>query len=109
MGVASSTDCKIWELDAEAVLRYDNPMLLPFVPLMNGGGTEQVVRRCAQRIRREPVTEAAELEAVLAIFASYVLDVQTIRYNLYQISNRHYNSLLSTIRMNDATTVMKRR
>ncbi len=70
---------KIWELDAEAVLRYDNPMLLPFVPLMQGGGTERIVRRCANRIRQQPVAEAAELEAILAIFAGYVLDVQTIR------------------------------
>ena len=70
---------KIWELDAEAVLRYDNPMLLPFVPLMRGGGTERIIRRCAHRIRQQPVAEAAELEAILAIFASYVIDVETIR------------------------------
>ena len=30
-------------------------------------------------IRQQPVAEAAELEAILAIFAGYVLDVQTIR------------------------------
>ena len=70
---------KIWELDADAILRYDNPMLLPFVPLMKGGDTEQVLHRCAQRIRQEPVVEAAELETALAIFAGYVLDVEMIR------------------------------
>ncbi len=68
---------KLWELDAKQVLAYNNPMLLPFVPLMHGGDTKQMVIKCAERIRREP--KAAELEAILAIFASYVLNVETIR------------------------------
>lgn len=54
-------------------------MLLPFVPLMKGGRTERVVRRCADRIRQEPNEIAAELETILAIFATYVIDVETLR------------------------------
>jgi predicted transposase YdaD len=68
---------KLWELEAEGILAFDNPVLLPFVPLMRGGNTEQMVRKCANRIRQEP--KAAELEAILALFAGYVLDAETIK------------------------------
>jgi predicted transposase YdaD len=67
----------LWELEAEQVLAYNNPALLPFVPLMQGGDTEQMVRRCATRIRQEP--QAAELETILALFAGYVLDTALIK------------------------------
>ena len=36
-----------------------------------------MVRKCAERIRQEP--EATELEAILAVFAGYVLDVEIIK------------------------------
>jgi len=68
---------KLWELEAEQVLAFDNPALLPFVPLMQGGNMEQIIRRCANRIRQEP--EAAELEAILAVFAGYVLEAGLIK------------------------------
>ena len=68
---------RLWELEAEAVLAFNNPALLPFVPLMRGGGTEEVLRRCAARIREEP--SALELETILAMFASYVLDNSVIK------------------------------
>ncbi len=67
----------LWKLEAAQVFAFDNPVLLPFVPLMHGGNTEQMVRRCAERIRQEP--KAAELEAILAVFASYVLDAEIIK------------------------------
>lgn len=82
MGQVNQVDfqaIKLWELDAETVLQYDNPMLIPFVPLMKGGRTEGMVRRCVDRIRQEPVQVAAELESILAIFASYVINVETLR------------------------------
>ncbi len=55
---------KIWELAAQEVLGYDNPMLLPFVPLMQGGEETTMLRRCANRIRQEPEAIANELEAL---------------------------------------------
>jgi predicted transposase YdaD len=67
----------LWELEAEQVLAQNNPALLPFVPLMRGGDNEQMVRRCAERIRQEP--QAAELETILALFASYVLETTVIK------------------------------
>ncbi len=68
---------KLWELEADQVMAFDNPALLPFVPLMHGGNTESMVRKCAERIRQEP--EALELETALSVFASYVLDKELIK------------------------------
>jgi predicted transposase YdaD len=59
------------------VLFSDNPALLPFIPLVYGGDTEQMLQRCVMRIRQE--LQAPELEAVLALFASYVMDTTLIR------------------------------
>jgi predicted transposase YdaD len=67
----------LWELEAEQMLAYDNPALLPFVPLMHGGNTIEIVRRCAERIRQEP--KALELETILSLFAGYVLDTELIK------------------------------
>ncbi len=54
---------------------------------MRGGDTEQMLRRCAERIRQEP--QAAELETVLALFASRVMDInlvkQIVRWNMEEI------------------------
>ena len=80
MGQAAHQDFQsilLWEVEAEQVVAYDNPALLPFVPLMAGGDTEQMVRRCAARIRQEP--QAAELETILAMFAGYVLEPAVIK------------------------------
>lgn len=75
---------RIWELDASEALALHNPVLLPFIPLMRGGATEQVLRACAERIRVEP--EAAELEVLLATFASFVMNVdivmKIVRWNM---------------------------
>ena len=67
----------LWEMDAKQVLAFDMPALLPFVPLMQGGNRVEVVRQCAERIRQESNSE--ELEAILAIFASYVMDEELIK------------------------------
>jgi predicted transposase YdaD len=65
----------LWELDAKQILAMDNPALLPFVPLMRGGNTKEMVVACAERIRQE---QDPELETVLAAFASYVLSADVI-------------------------------
>jgi predicted transposase YdaD len=64
---------KLWELDANNALATNNPILLPFVPLMRNGNTQQMVQTCAQRLRQQP-EHADELETFLAVLASYVLD-----------------------------------
>ena len=62
---------RLWELDAEAALALGNPALIPFIPLMYGGNTEQMLRRCIAKVHEEP--NAQELEMALAMFASIVM------------------------------------
>jgi predicted transposase YdaD len=68
---------KLWELDAEKALAFDNPAIVPFIPLMAGGNTERMLHKCADRIRQEP--RSLELETILSVFASYVLDSELIK------------------------------
>jgi predicted transposase YdaD len=68
---------KLWDIEAEKALAFDNPAIVPFVPLMQGGNTEGMLHKCADRIRQEP--RSLELETILSVFASYVLDTQLIR------------------------------
>jgi len=63
---------RLWELDAQQILALQNPALLPFVPLMKGGNTGPVLQECAERLRTQP--NAEELEAILSMFASYVME-----------------------------------
>jgi predicted transposase YdaD len=67
---------KAWELEAEAVLREGNLALLPFVPLM-WGADEGLIRQGVQRLRQ--LSGEEELETVLGLFASFVLDIETIQ------------------------------
>jgi len=79
MGQTAHQDFQVislWEQDAKKVLAFNNPALLPFVPLMQSGNTSKMVETCAERIRQEE--NAPDLEALLAILASYVLDTQSI-------------------------------
>ncbi len=67
---------KAWELEAEAVLREGNLALLPFVPLMRGAD-ERLIWQGVQRLRQ--LSGEEELETVLGLFASFVLDIETIQ------------------------------
>ncbi|NHZ71461.1 MAG: hypothetical protein GWP17_00010 [Aquificales bacterium] len=68
---------KLWDIDAEKALVFNNPAIVPFIPLMDGGNTERMLHKCADRIRQEP--RSLELETILSVFASYVLDTELIR------------------------------
>jgi predicted transposase YdaD len=68
---------RLWELDAQEALARQNPALLPFIPLMRGGATEEMLRRSLQRVRAEP--DAEELELIFGSFASLVADVGLVR------------------------------
>ena len=70
----------LWELDAQQVLALQNPALLPFVPLMRGGNTGPMLQECADRLRTQP--NADELEAILSMFASYVMEKELINHIL---------------------------
>ncbi len=75
MGQTAHQDFQVislWELDAQKAFAFNNPAVLPFVPLMPGGKTVEMVQTCAERIRQEE--HAEKLERFLGLLAGYVLD-----------------------------------
>ncbi|MBD2245495.1 DUF4351 domain-containing protein [Nostoc sp. FACHB-888] len=67
----------LWEIDAEIVFRQPLPSLLPFVPILQGGGEVSVVQRALQALRADE--QLNELESLLAFFASFVLDTPLVQ------------------------------
>ncbi|MFN6487710.1 MULTISPECIES: Rpn family recombination-promoting nuclease/putative transposase [unclassified Nostoc] len=67
----------LWEIDAEIVFEQSLPSLLPFVPILRGGGEVAVVQRALQALRDD--AELNELESLLAFFASFVLDTPLVQ------------------------------
>jgi predicted transposase YdaD len=68
---------RMWELEAEEALALNNPFLLPFIPLMEGGDTPESLRMAVARIRRE--SEPEELEILLGFFAALVMDSDLVK------------------------------
>ncbi|MDZ8257957.1 Rpn family recombination-promoting nuclease/putative transposase [Nostoc sp. ChiQUE01b] len=67
----------LWEIDAEIVFQQPLPSLLPFVPILQGGGEVSVVQRALQALRAD--AQLNELESLLAFFASFVLDTPLVQ------------------------------
>ncbi|MDZ7993415.1 MAG: Rpn family recombination-promoting nuclease/putative transposase [Nostoc sp. EfeVER01] len=67
----------LWEIDAEIVFEQPLPSLLPFVPILRGGGEVSVVQRALQALRAD--AQLNELESLLAFFASFVLDTPLVQ------------------------------
>lgn len=67
----------LWEIDAEIVFQQPLPSLLPFVPILRGGGEVSVVQRALQALRADE--QLNELESLLAFFASFVLDTPLVQ------------------------------
>ncbi|MEH1920244.1 Rpn family recombination-promoting nuclease/putative transposase [Nostoc sp.] len=67
----------LWEIDAEIVFQQPLPSLLPFVPILRGGGEVSVVQRALQALRADE--QLNQLESLLAFFASFVLDTPLVQ------------------------------
>jgi predicted transposase YdaD len=67
----------LWEVDVEMVFRVPIPPLLPFVPLLRGGGTEAMVRQAARELRRDETLR--DMETLLAFFARFALESRIIQ------------------------------
>ncbi|WP_445629557.1 Rpn family recombination-promoting nuclease/putative transposase [Nostoc sp. DSM 114167] len=67
----------LWEIDAEIVFEQPLPSLLPFVPILRGGGEVSVVQRALQALRADE--QLNQLESLLAFFASFVLDTPLVQ------------------------------
>ena len=75
MGLRAVQDYQVinlWEVDAQIAFQSGLGALLPFVPIMQGGGTESVIQRAVQTLRGDAVL--TEFEPLLAFFATFVLD-----------------------------------
>lgn len=80
MGLQARQDYRtinLWEVDADRVFQQPLPTLLPFVPVLRGGGEESVVRRALQMLRTNE--QLSELEPLLAFFAGFVLETRLVQ------------------------------
>lgn len=67
----------LWEVDVQIVFEQPLPSLLPFVPVLKGGGEESVVQQAVQLLRADE--QLNELEPLLAFFASFVLSTRLVQ------------------------------
>lgn len=70
--------CHAYKLhDVEIVFQQPLPSLLPFVPVLKGGGEEAVVRQAVKLLREDE--QLNELEPLLAFFARFVLSTALVQ------------------------------
>jgi len=67
----------LWEVDVDIVFQCNLSTLLPLVPILKGGGSEQVIRRALRQLRVQG--QPGELESMLGFFATYVLDLDLVQ------------------------------
>jgi predicted transposase YdaD len=67
----------LWEVDAELVFQQPLPSLIPFVPILQGGGNESKVRQALQVLRTNE--QLNDLESLLAFFATFVLETPLVQ------------------------------
>lgn len=67
----------LWEVEAAIVFQQPLPALLPFVPILKQGGEVTTVERALALLRQDE--QLVELEALLAFFASFVLESDVVR------------------------------
>ena len=79
LGLRSIQDYRVinlWEVDAEIAFAQELVSLMPFVPILKGGGEQAVVQRALQVLQRDE--QLSELESLLAFFASFVLETEVV-------------------------------
>ena len=80
MGLKARQDFRVinlWELDVNLVFQDNLVPLLPFVPILKGGGSPELLQRALIQLQQDE--ELEELESLLAFFASFVLDTGVIQ------------------------------
>lgn len=80
LGLQARRDYRVlnlWEIEAHDVLTQPLPNLLPFVPVLRGGGTEAAVRQAVAALRADE--QLRDLEPLLAFFATFVLESRLVR------------------------------
>ena len=80
MGITAHQDYRVinlWEIEAEVVFAQNLSSLLPFVPILKGGDSENSLRQALVRLRNDEVL--ADLEPLLSFFASFVFDIPLVQ------------------------------
>ncbi len=67
----------LWEVDVNLVFEQNIRTLLPFVPILKGGGEEQMVRQALRELRADE--ELSELESLLSFFSTFVLELPVVQ------------------------------
>ncbi|MGH1396564.1 MAG: Rpn family recombination-promoting nuclease/putative transposase [Trichormus sp.] len=67
----------LWEVDVNIPFQQPLPSLLPFVPILQGGNDESIIREALQILRRDE--DLNQLETVLAFFATFVLESAVVQ------------------------------
>ena len=97
MGLVAHQDYRVveaWGLEAREVLEREVLALVPYVPLM-AGADESTVRAGVELLRRRGMGE--EMEVVLALFASFVMDAEQVRFDLSSVTAKELASRLQAI------------
>ncbi len=80
MGLKSRQDYRVinlWEVSADLVFQEEISTLLPFVPILKGGGNETIVKKALIELRKDQTLN--ELEPLLSFFASFIFDLPTLQ------------------------------
>ncbi|MEY3869366.1 MAG: hypothetical protein RLZZ338_3257 [Cyanobacteriota bacterium] len=67
----------LWEVDVEIAFQQPRSSLLPFVPILKGGGEESTIQRALRILRTDE--NLSELESLMAFLASFVLESQVVQ------------------------------
>jgi predicted transposase YdaD len=67
----------LWEVDVKLVFEQKISTLLPFVPILQGGNSENNLRLAVTELRKDE--QLKDLEPLLSFFASFVLDIPLIQ------------------------------
>lgn len=67
----------LWEVNAEIVFERSLTALLPFVPVLKGGGEESTVQEALRLLRNDE--KLSDLETLLAFFATFVLESSVVQ------------------------------
>jgi predicted transposase YdaD len=80
LGIRAYQDYRVinlWEVPATIVFQENISPLLPFVPILKGGGEETVVRTALRELRADENLQ--DLEPLLSFFASFVLEIPLVQ------------------------------
>jgi predicted transposase YdaD len=80
MGIKAYQDYQVinlWEVEVDLVFQEEIATLLPFVPILKGGGNETIVRQALTKLRANETLN--ELEPLLSFFASFVFEISILQ------------------------------